>query len=92
MATGGAARRRSRPTRNPWKRDPPIPPPADIQQSRARQEAVLPFLSYRSLTVAALLEESLPHDRRTTALDRGVVWWYHKRLPQVDTSRMEATR
>ena len=55
VATGGAARRRSRPTRNPWKRDPPIPPPADIQQSRARQEAVLPFLSYRSLMVAALL-------------------------------------
>ena len=27
VATGGAVRRRSRPTRNPWKRDPPIPPP-----------------------------------------------------------------
>ena len=91
MATGGAARRRSRPTRNPWKRDPPIPPPADIQQSRARQEAVLPFLSYRSLTVAALLERPLPHDRRTTALDSGVLWWYHERLPRVDASSMEAT-
>jgi len=30
-------------------------------------------------------------DRRTAALDRGVLWWYHKRLPRVDASRLEAT-
>ena len=34
MATGGAARRRSRPTRNPWKRDPSfcLPAPAGAEE------------------------------------------------------------